>query len=505
MSQKVGLIILDGWGKGLPNNTNAIHKANTPFFDDLVDHFPTSSLITYGTHVGLPEGQMGNSEVGHLNIGAGRVVYQDLAKINKALEDQTFFSNPVLKRQLEQAKIKNRIHLMGLVSDGGVHSHIDHLKALIRAANIAGIANIFVHAFTDGRDCDPHSGLGFMKDLEAFCDQHNAHVCSVIGRYYAMDRDLRWERIAKCYNLLLNKEGAKFQSAEIALETSYEQGISDEFIEPIVIDNHLKNDRIEPDDTVICFNYRTDRCREITRALTQEPFEEYGMKPLPLRFATMTMYDQSFNNIEVLYHKDNLVKTIGEVISSHNKTQLRAAETEKYPHVTFFFNGGQETPFKGEDRMVVASPKIATYDLQPEMSAPKLTTEVCNALMKHAPDFLCLNFANPDMVGHTGVFEAVVKAVETTDTCLKKVLETGLNLGYEFVVIADHGNSDLMINPDGSVHTAHTLNLVPIVCVSKRLSSIKEGILADVAPTVLAMMGLEQPIEMTGKSLIEME
>ena len=501
MNKKVGLIILDGWGLGDQSNSDAIFKANTPFFDSLMAKYPNATLQTSGEAVGLPEGQMGNSEVGHLNIGAGRIVYQELTRINKSIRDGELQGNPVLVAAFQKAKEAGRkLHFMGLVSDGGVHSSQAHLHALCEMANAQGLSSYYVHAITDGRDCDPKSGLGFIRALEAVLAQNNGKMASVIGRYYAMDRDKRWERVAKAYHLMVNGTGEKTDSASAALEASYGQDITDEFLLPHLID---PDGCIAPGDVVISFNFRTDRPREITTVLTQEAFPEYNMSPLDLYFCTMTNYDERFKGLHVLFEKDNLQLTLGEVVANAGCSQVRIAETEKYPHVTFFFNGGREAAFAHEERLLISSPKVATYDLQPQMSAPEVANELIAHMKAQQPDFICLNFANPDMVGHTGVYAAILEAVETVDTQLQKVVEAGLELGYEFLVIADHGNADYAVNPDGSPNTAHSLNPVPVILVSpaKELA-IKDGILADVAPSILARMGLQQPKEMTGQCLI---
>jgi len=501
MNKKVGLIILDGWGLGDQSNSDAIFKANTPFFDSLMAKYPHATLQTSGEAVGLPDGQMGNSEVGHLNIGAGRIVYQELTRINKSIRDGELQGNPVLVAAFEKAMETGRkLHFMGLVSDGGVHSSQAHLHALCEMANAQGLSSYYVHAITDGRDCDPKSGLGFIRALEAVLAKNKGKMASVIGRYYAMDRDKRWERVAKAYHLMVNGTGEKADSASAALEASYAQNITDEFLLPHLID---PDGCIAPGDVVISFNFRTDRPREITTVLTQEAFPEYDMSPLDLYFCTMTNYDERFKGLHVLFEKDNLQLTLGEVVANAGYSQVRIAETEKYPHVTFFFNGGREAAFANEERLLIASPKVATYDLQPQMSAPEVADELIAHMKAQQPDFICLNFANPDMVGHTGVYAAILEAVETVDTQLQKVVEAGLKLGYEFLVIADHGNADYAVNPDGSPNTAHSLNPVPVILVSpaKQLV-IKDGILADVAPSILARMGLNQPKEMTGQCLI---
>ena len=498
---KTALIILDGWGHGNPDEHNAIHVAETPCVDDMNARVPHASLRTDGEHVGLPQGQMGNSEVGHMNIGAGRVVYQDLLRIDRAVASGELGQEQVLLDALAASKKAGvRLHLMGLVSRGGVHSQQQHLHALVDEVKRAGVEDCVIHAFTDGRDTAPNMGTTYLGDLEAHLEGSNVRIASVHGRYFAMDRDKRWERIARSYAALTGAIDAKHPNAVAGVQAHYDQGVTDEFVEPFQIEG--VDGVLRPGDVVLCFNFRTDRCREITQALTQEAFEEHGMTPLDLHYVTMTNYDDSFKGVHVLYDKPNLVNTVGEVVSRAGKTQLRMAETEKYPHVTFFLSGGREEPFEGEQRAMAASPKVATYDLQPEMSAPELTDKAVEALTTWKPDFLCLNFANPDMVGHTGVFDAVVKAVETTDACLKKVKDAALSQGYAVVVIADHGNADLARNPDGTPHTAHTTNPVPVWVEGSGHQEVKDGILADVAPTVLALMGLSQPEEMTGRSLV---
>ncbi|MEN9304188.1 MAG: hypothetical protein RL264_2617 [Bacteroidota bacterium] len=501
MTSHFGLIILDGWGIGNGSKSDAIANANTPFMDSLLKNYPNATLKTSGEDVGLPDGQMGNSEVGHLNIGAGRVVYQELTRINKSIKDGDFFTNPVLLEAMRHAKAHNvKLHLIGLISKGGVHSSQEHVYALCDLAKKQGLSDVFVHAFTDGRDCDPKSGLGFIDELEIAMSSTCGKIATVIGRYYAMDRDNRWERVKKAYDLMTKGVGTSFSSAKEAIQFSYENGVTDEFIEPALIN---KNGLIEENDVVICFNFRTDRPREITTALTQKDFPELDMHKLNLYYCTMTNYDATFEGMHVVFEKDNLNNTLGEVLSKVGRTQVRIAETEKYPHVTFFFSGGRESNFEGEDRILVNSPKVATYDLQPEMSAPEVKQRIVDFILEKQPNFICLNFANPDMVGHTGVYEAIVKAVETVDSCLKEVVETGLNKGYEFLVIADHGNADYAINDDGSPNTAHSLNPVPVVLVTKdRNVAIESGILADVAPTILHRLQIASPIEMTGKSLI---
>ncbi len=504
-TKKVALIILDGWGIGDGSKSDAIANSRTPFVNSLYTQYAHSKLYTSGENVGLPDGQMGNSEVGHINIGAGRVVYQDLVRISKDIREGVLQKNKVLLDALNYANTNNKaVHLMGLVSDGGVHSHISHLMALCDIAATNNCKNVFIHAFTDGRDCDPHSGAGFIKQLEEHISKDTAKIASVIGRYYAMDRDKRWERVKLAYDLLVNGTGKKSDNAVKAIEESYKEEVSDEFIKPVAITDSNGNilPRIKEGDVVICFNFRTDRCREITHVLTQENMPEQGMKTIPLHYVTMTTYDEKFKGIEVLYHKDDLKMTLGEVLSLNGKTQIRIAETEKYPHVTFFFSGGREDAFAGEKRIMIPSPKVATYDLQPEMSAVGITDAIVAELQKGEVDFVCLNFANADMVGHSGVYSAIVKAVETVDTCLQKVVEAGLPKGYSFIVIADHGNADYAINADGSPNTAHTTNPVPCIVIDKDIKKVDDGRLADIAPTVLKLMGIAQPAEMTGKALV---
>lgn len=507
---KVILIILDGWGHGPNPEVSAITQANTPFVDSFYKNYPNSELITYGKDVGLPVGQMGNSEVGHLNIGAGRVVYQELAKINNAIEDGALHSNQTLIEALKYAKDNNKsVHLMGLVSDGGVHSHINHLKALCDITQEQGLSKVFIHAFTDGRDVDPKSGEGFIESILHHIKNHQIKLAGVIGRYFSMDRDKRWERIKLAYDLMVKGEGKPSTNVVDSIKESYSEGITDEFIEPIV---HV-DERGEPiakiteGDVVISFNFRTDRPREITTVLTQEDMPEFGMKKLDLRYVTMTSYDKTFLNTEVLFTKDDLANTLGEIISKAGKLQVRIAETEKYPHVTFFFSGGREVEFEGEKRIMIPSPKVATYDLQPEMSAYQVTDAIINEIKENQPDFICLNFANTDMVGHTGVFEAAIKAAEVVDSCLEKVISVALQFHYEAIVIADHGNSDYMINEDGTPNTAHTKNLVPCFYISDNQEGqkIRDGRLADIAPTLLAIMNLECPEEMDGNCLIYRE
>jgi 2,3-bisphosphoglycerate-independent phosphoglycerate mutase len=504
MSKNVGLIILDGWGIGDKSKSDAIYHAHTPYMDSLMKSYPHATLKTFGENVGLPDGQMGNSEVGHMNIGAGRIVYQELTRINKAIREGEFFQNPQLIKAFQTAKDKNvAIHFIGLISKGGVHSHQEHVYALCKMAEDFGIEHSYIHAFTDGRDCDPKSGLAFMKELEEPQNIRKTKVASVVGRYFAMDRDSRWERVKKAYDVMVNAQGAAFESASAVFESSYAKQITDEFIEPAIItENGQAISTIKNGDVVISFNFRTDRPREISIALTQQDFHEYNMHKLELEFYTMTNYDSTFEKVHVIFDKDNLSNTLGEVLSKMDKTQVRIAETEKYPHVTFFFSGGREETFPYESRILVNSPKVATYDLQPEMSAHEVKTKMVDCLKNEQPNFFCLNFANPDMVGHTGVYEAIQKAVETVDACLQEVVETAKALDYELIIIADHGNADYAINPDGTPNTAHSLNPVPVILVTKADVKLHDGILADVAPTILDRMQIAAPIEMTGESLV---
>ena len=500
MDKKTALIILDGWGIGAKDNSDGVHLAKTPFFDHLLKNNPHAQLKTFGKEVGLPEGQMGNSEVGHLNIGAGRVVYQDLLRINNAIEDGSFFNNKQLLKAIEIANKNNSaIHLMGLVSQGGVHSSLNHLLSLCTFLKENFNGSVFIQGFTDGRDCSPNSGISAFDKLEKHISKSNISISSIIGRYYAMDRDQRWERIQRAYNLLINAEGEIKKDCPTAFKDSYDKEITDEFFEPVKIKN--LEGTIKNDDVVICFNFRTDRCRQITTALTQKDFTDYNMESKSLNYFTMTNYDRSFQNIEVIYDKENLPMTMGEVLSINNKMQLRIAETEKYPHVTYFFSGGREEKFKGESRIVVNSPKVATYDLQPEMSAEQVTLSAINFIKDQFPDFICLNFANPDMVGHTGIPKAIIKACEKVDQCLELIIKCLEELDYSAVIIADHGNADKMINSDGSSHTAHTVNMVPIIVFDKDVKSIKNGKLADITPTLLNLMNIKKPIEMSGESL----
>lgn len=505
--KKIILIIMDGWGLGKVASSDAILHANVPFTKSLYTKYLNSSLITCGEAVGLPDGQMGNSEVGHLNLGAGRVVYQELQRINVAVRDGSFAQNETLLNAIRFSKANNKpLHLAGLVSDGGVHSHINHLKAITDVCKKEGLENVFIHAFTDGRDCDPKSGLGFMKELQAHLNNSVGKIATVSGRYFAMDRDKRWERVKLAYEALVNGKGEKATDAIAAIENSYANNITDEFIKPAVIADEGQQPlaRIQDGDVAICFNFRTDRCREITQVLTQADFPEQQMYKLRLHYTTMTEYDKTFSNVHVIFENDNLTNTIGEVLEKHGLKQIRAAETEKYPHVTFFFSGGREKVFEGEKRIMVPSPKVATYDLKPEMSAYELTASVLPEIENKSFDFGCINFANADMVGHTGVWDAAIKAAETVDRCVEKLTAAALANGYTIFLTADHGNSDYMINEDGSPNTAHTLNPVPLFIIDNDWrGSVKPGKLGDIAPTILTMMGLPIPKEMTGEILTD--
>jgi 2,3-bisphosphoglycerate-independent phosphoglycerate mutase len=507
MNKKVILMILDGWGIASNPEVSAIDKAKTPFIDSLYQKYPHAKLNASGLSVGLPEGQMGNSEVGHMNLGAGRVVYQDLVKINKAVEDGELKTHPVLVEAFNYAKSNHKkIHFIGLVSDGGVHAHINHLKGLCDAAKANGVEKAFIHAFTDGRDTDPKSGIHFLNELKEHLQHSTGQIASVIGRYYAMDRDKRWERVKLAYEALVHGQGEKSKDIISAVLKSYANGVSDEFIRPIIQANPESQSLavIEEGDVVVNFNFRTDRGREITQVLTQEDFDDFNMKKLNLHYVTFSSYDETFKGVKVLFEKDNLNKTLGEVLEANGKKQIRIAETEKYPHVTFFFSGGREREFVGEKRILCPSPKVATYDLQPEMSAFEIASKIKPELKKQEVDFVCLNFANADMVGHTGVFEAAVKACETVDKCAEEVISQALESGYTTIVIADHGNSDMMINEDGSPNTAHTTNPVPFIMVdAKDKIEVKDGKLGDLAPTILTLMGLEAPKEMTGEVLLK--
>ena len=508
MANKVLLMILDGWGIGNHTKADAIYSTNPQFINNLTAAYPHAELRTDGENVGLPEGQMGNSEVGHLNIGAGRVVYQDLVKINRACRDNSILNNPEVVAAFEYAKANGvNVHFMGLTSDGGVHSSLDHLFKLCDISKHYGIENTYIHCFMDGRDTDPKSGKGFIEALENHLKGSAGTIASIIGRYYAMDRDKRWERVKVAYDQLVEGVGEKATNMVAAMQKSYDEGVTDEFVKPIVRVDENGNavGTICPNDMVIFFNYRNDRAREITVALTQQDMPEQGMHTMPLYYCCMTPYDASFTGLHILFDKENVNNTIGEVVSNLGLSQLRIAETEKYAHVTFFLNGGREAEFAGESRILVASPKVATYDLQPEMSAYEVADKLVVALGEQKYDFICLNFANGDMVGHTGIYEAIEKAVKAVDSCVEKVVTAAKENGYEVVMIADHGNADNAVNEDGSPNTAHSLNPVPIVVVSDRVAKVEDGILADVAPTVLKLMGLEQPAEMTGKALVEMK
>ena len=495
---------MDGWGLGTVPAADAIQTANTPFIDSLNLQYPHSTLVASGESVGLPPGQMGNSEVGHLNLGAGRIVYQELQRINAAIADGTFATNPTLLAAITKAKADNvTLHLMGLVSNGGVHSHINHLKALVSLCHTHQVPQLSIHAFTDGRDCDPKSGAAFITELQSHLQKTTGHIATLCGRYYAMDRDKRWERVALAYNALVHGQGTESSDLVNSLISNYEINLTDEFTKPIINTNTPAKQRtIKNGDIVISFNFRTDRCREITEVLTQHPVPVHAMQPLAINYTTMTEYDASYKNVNVVFETDNLHKTLGEVIANAGLQQLRMAETEKYPHVTFFFNGGRELPFEGERRIMAASPKVATYDLQPQMSATELTNLLLPELQKAEADFICVNYANADMVGHTGVFSAVVQAVETVDACVQKVVTSALASNYTILLTADHGNADFMINPDGTPNTAHTLNLVPYWLISNTIKpTLRPGILADVAPTLLKIMNLPKPAQMTGEPL----
>ena len=500
MDKKVILMILDGWGTSPDPKVSAIDNANTPFIDSLYKKYPNAALRTDGLNVGLPEGQMGNSEVGHMNLGAGRVVYQELTRINLAVQNNTLKDEKVLVDAFNYAKEnQKKVHFLGLLSDGGVHSHINHLKGLLTAANDSGLKDVYVHAFTDGRDVDPKSGVGYVKDLQKHMSTTVGEIATLTGRYYAMDRDNRWERVKLAYDGIVNGIGTESNDLIKSLTENYTNDITDEFIKPLIAN---KKGLIEEDDVIIFFNFRTDRGRELTNMLSQNDFLEYQTKKLPLYYVTMTNYDDSFNGINVVFNKDNITDTLGEILSKAGKKQIRIAETEKYPHVTFFFSGGQEEPFEGESRILRNSPKVATYDLKPEMSAFELTDALVEDLNKQEADFVCLNFANGDMVGHTGIMDAAIKACEAVDICAKKVIEAGLENGYSTILIADHGNCETMVNPDGSPNTAHTTNPVPVILIDSELQEIKDGVLGDVAPTILKMIGVSQPSTMTCKPLV---
>ena len=503
-NKKVILIIMDGWGLGKIKSSDAIQNAQTPFVSSLYQKYPNSTLITCGEDVGLPEGQMGNSEVGHLNLGAGRVVYQELQRINVAIRSGEFQKNPVLLSAIRYAKENNKtLHLLGLVSDGGVHSHINHVKALASLCNTEGLKDVLIHAFTDGRDTDPKSGLRFLTELKEHLKTSTGEIATIIGRYYAMDRDKRWERVKLAYDVMVSGIGFKTTDILGSVKKSYEEGKTDEFINPI-INTNIENTKIKDGDVVISFNFRTDRCREITEVLTQVDMPTFGMHKLNLHYTTMTQYDQSFEKVNVVFQNDDLKNTLGEILEQSKKIQIRIAETEKYPHVSFFFSGGREVPFEGEKRIMVPSPKVATYDLKPEMSAHELIAAIVPEIENKTADFICLNFANADMVGHTGVWNAVIKAVETVDTCVEKVVTAALTNDYAVFLLADHGNADYEINADGTPNTAHSLNLVPFFIIDNEWNGkLKSGKLGDIAPTILSMMQLPIPKEMTGNILVE--
>ena len=493
-------MILDGWGTSPDPKVSAIDNAHTPFIDSLYKNYPNAALRTDGLNVGLPEGQMGNSEVGHMNLGAGRIVFQELTRINLALKNDTLKDEQVLVDAFKYAKATDKkVHLLGLLSDGGVHSHIDHLKGLLTAAHAQQVDNVFVHAFTDGRDVDPKAGIGYIQDLQDHMKKTTGKLATVTGRYFAMDRDNRWERVKLAYDVMVKGEGKLTNNIIADLEANYANGVTDEFIKPIITDS---SGLIAPDDVVLFFNFRTDRGRELTNMLSQNDFPEFNTKKLPLYYVTMTNYDESFHGMHIIFNKDNITETLGEVLSKAGKKQIRIAETEKYPHVTFFFSGGQEAPFEGEQRILRNSPKVATYDLQPEMSAFELTEALVEDLKKQEADFVCLNFANGDMVGHTGMMDAAIKACEAVDKCAKEVITAGLENGYSTILIADHGNCETMMNPDGSPHTAHTTNPVPVILIDKDLKKINDGVLGDIAPTILKLIGVPQPDAMTGKTLV---
>ncbi len=503
--KKFLLMILDGWGKGNGQKSDAISNANTINYDNFIKNYPNSELLTSGENVGLPEGQMGNSEVGHLNIGAGRIVYQDLVKINKEIENGNFYKNPILLKAFNYAKENNKqVHLLGLVSNGGVHSTEDHLLALVKLSDELGHDKTFIHALTDGRDTDPKSGITFLKKVTEALNTSKVKLASLVGRYYTMDRDKRWERIKEAYDLMLHGLGEKSKDILQSMQKSYDNGITDEFIKPIVMIDENENpiSTIKEGDVIICFNFRTDRLRQITRVLTQTNMPEYGMETIDLEYFTMTRYDESFKGINIIYEKDNLNNTLGEIVAKNNLTQLRIAETEKYAHVTFFFSGGREEEFKNETRLLIPSPKVATYDLQPEMSANEVKTALITEINKEKHDLIVVNFANCDMVGHTGNYHAIIKAVETVDIAMGEVVNSALKKDYAIMIIADHGNADYALNPDGTPNTAHSLNPVPCILINTKFDKIENGVLADLAPTILKIMNLPQPAEMKGKVLV---
>ena len=501
------LVIMDGWGLGKVKSSDAIQHAKTPFVSSLYNKYPNSTLVTCGEAVGLPDGQMGNSEVGHLNLGAGRIVYQELQRINVAVRDGSFAKNKILLDAIQFAKANNKpLHLLGLVSNGGVHSHINHLKAIIDICQHEKLDQVFIHAFMDGRDTDPKSGLGFITELQEHLNTRVSKIATVSGRYYAMDRDKRWERVKLAYDAMVKGVGERSNDPIAAVEQSYAKNVTDEFILPtVIVDNQQQPlAMIKDGDVAICFNFRTDRCREITEVLTQMDIPEQGMKKLSLHYTTMTQYDHSFKNVHVIFENDDLKNTLGEILSKNGLKQIRIAETEKYPHVSFFFSGGREKPFDGEKRIMIPSPKVATYDLKPEMSAEEVTDAIVPEIESKSADFICLNFANADMVGHTGIWEAAIKAVETVDKCVERVVIAALKNDYVVFLTADHGNADFLINEDGSPNTAHSLNLVPLFVIDKDWKgTLKAGKLGDIAPSILTMMGLEIPSEMSGNVLVD--
>ncbi|MDP2067432.1 MAG: 2,3-bisphosphoglycerate-independent phosphoglycerate mutase [Lutibacter sp.] len=505
MNKKVILMILDGWGITQDPKVSAIYNAKTSYIDSLYHKYANASLRTDGEYVGLPEGQMGNSEVGHMNLGAGRIVYQNLVRVNLAVKNKTLGKEKELLDAISYAKENNKnIHLLGLVSDGGIHSHIDHLKGLLDVAAEHNLKNVFLHAFTDGRDCDPKSGINFIETIQNYMKETTGELATITGRYFAMDRDKRWERIKLAYDALVNAEGEKSTNALKSIEQSYASDVTDEFIKPIIMtdENGQPKTQIKVDDMVVFFNYRTDRGRELTEVLTQKDYPDFGMKTMPLYYVTLTSYDDTFKNVHIIYETDNLENTLGEVLAKAGKKQIRIAESEKYPHVTFFFSGGREKTFENETRILCPSPKVATYDLKPEMSAFDIRDAIIPELDKKEVDFVCLNFANGDMVGHTGVMEAAIKACEAVDKCVEDVVASALKNDYTTMIIADHGNCETMINPDGSPNTSHTTNPVPVILVDKDLKHIEDGVLGDIAPTILELMGIEKPAVMTRHSLI---
>ena len=505
MNDKVLLMILDGWGITKNTKSSALDIAKTPYIDELYKNYSNSFLITHGLNVGLPEGQMGNSEVGHVNLGAGRIIYQDLAKINLSIKNDNLKDQIKIIDSINYAKKYNKnVHLIGLTSDGGVHSHINHLIELIKIYDEKNIPNIFIHAFTDGRDVDPHSGINFIRNLEKITKKTSAKIATIIGRYYAMDRDNRWDRTKIAYDLITNSIGERSRNIVESIKKSYDLGISDEFLKPIVMENEYNQPiaKIEEEDVVVFFNFRTDRCRQLTNVISQKSIKELNLNPLKLHLLTMTNYDNSFSNINIIFDKENIKETLGEILSREGKIQIRIAETEKYPHVTFFFNGGRENPFSGEERILCPSPKVTTYDLQPEMSAYEIKDAIIPEIQKETADFICLNFANPDMVGHTGNLNAAVKACEAVDECVKDIIEEALKKDYKSIIISDHGNCEKMENEDGTPNTAHTINPVPIILVDNEKRKIGNGILANIAPTILELMGINKPLLMDKDSLI---